>query len=427
MNRQSPKLFQKVRVLDPIHHSDHRADILIVDDQIAAVETHLPTPSSETEVINAEALIFAPGLTDLYSHSGEPGHEERDTLHSLAAAAAAGGFTTLAILPDTHPAIDSAPIVQSLKTQNQLLKNSPEPKAQLEFWGALTLQGAGKQMAELLQLLEAGAIGFSNDQPLTDLSMLRRILEYLQPFNYPIAFTPADLSLRGNGVLREGLDSLRLGLTGDPAISETAALAAILEIVSLTQCPVHLMRISTQRGVELISQAKDKGLPITASTTWMHLLLDTTAAASYDPHLRLTPPLGNPSDRLALIDAVAEGVIDAIAIDHIGYTYEEKAVGFSEAPPGVIGLEFALPLLWQAFVFTGQWSALQLWQALSANPRRCLNQDPLKLSVGQPLNAVLFDPQKTWLVNSDTTHSLSTNSFWWGERVTGKVIDIWIP
>ena len=237
-------------------------------------------------------------------------------------------------------------------------------------------------MTELLLLLEAGVIGFSNDQPLTDLSMLRRILEYLQPLNCPIALTPADLSLRGNGVLREGLDSVRLGLTGDPAISETAALAAILEVVALTQCPMHLMRISTWRGVELISEAKARGLPITASTTWMHLLLDTTAVASYNPHLRLTPPLGDPSDRLALIDAVAEGVIDVIAVDHIGYTYEEKAVGFSEAPSGAIGLELALPLLWQTFVDSGQWSALQLWQALSANPRRCLNQQSLSLSPG---------------------------------------------
>ena len=185
------------------------------------------------------------------------------------------------------------------------------------------------------------------------------------------------------------------------------------------------MRVSTRRGVELIASAKACGLPVTASTTWMHLLLDTEAVKNYDPNLRLEPPLGNQTDREALIEAVKHGVLEAIAVDHTPYTYEEKTVAFAEAPPGVIGLELVLPLLWQRFVASGEWSALTLWQALSDGPQRCLQQEPIRCAVGQKAELVLFDPQQTWTVEPKTLKSCCANTPWLGKQITGRVVRTW--
>jgi dihydroorotase len=185
------------------------------------------------------------------------------------------------------------------------------------------------------------------------------------------------------------------------------------------------MRVSTRRGVELITDAKARGIPVTASTTWMHLLLSTDAIDLYNPNLRLEPPLGNPSDVEALRQAVKQGVIDAIAVDHSPYTYEEKTLAFAEAPPGAIGLELVLPLLWQNFVATGEWTALELWQALSTKPQFCWQQQPLSLASGQKAELILFDPNLTWTVEQKTLKSLSSNTPWLGKQITGRVLQIW--
>ena len=236
---------------------------------------------------------------------------------------------------------------------------------------------------------------------------------------------PTSLQLRDKGVMREGFPSIPSGLPGDPSFSETAALAALLEIVAIVRTPLHIMRVSTARGVELIAEAKQRGLPVTASVTWLHLLLDTEAVGSYDPHLRLDPPLGNSSDRLALADGVKSGVIDAIAIDHSPYTYEEKTVAFAEAPPGAIGLELALPVLWEKLVMGGTWTGLQWWRALSVGPQVCLGQKPLACTVGEVAELVLFDPQQTWIADRNTLFSRSANTSWWGEEIRGKVLSVW--
>ena len=175
----------------------------------------------------------------------------------------------------------------------------------------------------------------------------------------------------------------------------------------------------------MITQRKEDGLPITASTTWMHLLLDTTAVESYDPSMHLEPPLGNSKDMMALREGVKTGIIDAIAIDHSPYTYEEKTVSFAEAPPGAIGLELALPLLWQNLVATGEFTPLELWQALSRNPAHCLKQEPSVIAPGKKAEMVLFDPQSNWKVEAKNLYTLSHNTPWWGQEVTGKVLQTW--
>ncbi len=416
-----PQLFQQVRILDPISHTDRSGDILVTDSstllkdrviQEVRATTELP---AELEISRGQHLIFAPGLVDLYSHSGTPGHEERETIASLLAAAKAGGFVSVNILPDTLPALDRVSSIISLdrhyRQVAELIPNCPE----LGYWGALTEEVAGKSMTELAELATTNITGWADGRAIADPVLLRNLLEYLKPYHRPIALYACDRQLRGNGIARSGVAALRYGLPLDPASSETAALATTIEIIANVGTPVHLMRISTRRGVELIAAAKQRGVPITASTTWLHLIANTTDLATYNPSLRLNPPLGTLADQLALIEGIKTGVLDAIAIDHSPYTYEEKTVAFGEAPPGAIGLELALPLLWQNLVVTGRLTALELWQALSVNPARCLDRSP-------PTQSILFDSQQSWQVKIGNLKSLSHNTSWLGREIQGKLI-----
>ncbi|MBD2001396.1 dihydroorotase [Leptolyngbya sp. FACHB-541] len=412
------ELFRQVRLLDPVSDSDRVADVLVADGVIQQVEAQIADLLEDVEICDRPNLILAPGLVDLYSHSGEPGYESRETLDSLMQSALAGGFTRLALLPDTDPAIDNPAGVERMRSLLRLAGPIP----QVDFWGALTTQVKGEQMTELAELAAAGAIGFADGRPLQNWALVRRLLEYCQPLGKPIAFSCCDRQLAGNGVVREGLESMQLGLPGSPAIAETIALAALLECVETIGTPVHIMRVSTARSVELIRAAKSRGLPITASTTWMHLLLNTSDVQSYDPSLRLEPPLGNSPDQAALVQGLEEGVLDAIAIDHTPYTYEEKTVSFAEAPPGAIGLELALPLLWQKFVETGNWEGRSLWRYLSTNPALCLGQTPAQLQPGQVAELTLFDPHHRWQITPQALKSLSTNTPWLGREVTGRIL-----
>jgi dihydroorotase len=437
----SSELLQNVRVLDPVSKNDRIADILIAEGKIQAIESKIAEIPAGAQVRDCRGLILGPGLVDLYSHSGEPGFEERETLESLLQAAAAGGFTRVAVLPDTSPPLDN---LAGLALLQQSIRKFPSPQPRLYFWGALTVDVKGQQMAELAELAGGGTIaGFADGFSLSNPSLVRRLLEYTKPLGKTVALWPCDRTLAGNGVAREGAVSVRLGLPGIPASAETSALAALLELVASAGTGVHIMRVSCARSVELIREAKARGLPVSASVTWMHLLLDVeaisgnsqdeiegkkgfSAAFPYDPNLRLEPPLGNSDDRLALVRAVKDGIIDAIAIDHNPFTYEEKTVAFADAPPGAIGLELALPLLWQNLVETGEFSALELWRVLSAGPAVCLGQTPATAAPGVPAELILFDPKLTWNVRADNLKSRSANTPWWGQELTGKVLQTWI-
>ncbi|MEH1884250.1 MULTISPECIES: dihydroorotase [unclassified Nostoc] len=423
------ELLQKVRVIDPVSEIDELFDVLIADGFIKEVASHIADIHPDTQIRDCQGLVLGPGLVDLYSHSGEPGFEERETLLSLLKSAAAGGFTRVSILPDTSPAIDNPALVAQLQQKraednlSPLLPCSPAPL--LHIWGAITLDVAGKQMTELADLASAGVVGFTDGKPFENLALVRRVLEYLQPLGKPVAFWPSDRQLTANGVMREGVDALRFGLPPIPASAETTAIAAMLELVAAIGTPVHIMRVSTSRSVELIASAKAAGLPITASTTWMHLLLDTKAVKSYHTSLHLDPPLGNPSDVAALRAGVRTGVIDAIAIDHTPYSYEEKVQAFAEAPPGAIGLELALPLLWQYLVETEEFTALQLWRALSVSPAECLGQKVSAILPHQPAELTLFDPQQIWKVERKSLYTLSQNTPWLGQQMKGHVVQTW--
>lgn len=413
---------KQVRVLDPPSQVDRVADVLIDDGKILEISEPGVSAVSGSEERDCSGLVLAPGLVDLYSHSDDPGFETRETLASLTASAIAGGFTRLTLLPDTQPPLDNADGLARLKAQLP-----PDLPLQVQAWGAMTQNLEGQQLVEYADLIQAGVVGFSDGGSVQNSILLRRLCEYLETESYPIALWPCDPALAGSGVIREGIDALRLGLSESPTTAETSVLAALLEIVSETQIPVHIMRVSTARSVELIQTAKARGVPITASTTWMHVLGNSQSLYTYNVNWRLDPPVGNSQDQEALIRGLEMGVIDAIAIDHHAYTYEEKTVAFSAAPPGAIGLELALSLLWQAFVTTERWSPLTLWQRLSTSPSHCLGQTPPRVQVDQPAEMVLFDPQQSWSANTQTLKSLSQNTPWYGQSLTGRVIQTWYP
>ena len=423
---QRMELLQQVRVIDPARQVDRVADVAIANGNIVEIADRLTDYPPQAVKVEGSGLILGTGLVDLYSHSSEPGNEARETLTDLAYAAAAGGFTQVGILPDTLPAIDNLEVLSALVYKSRCLNldSSDLSLPKLHFWGA-GYDISGKQMNELAELSPA-VIGFASNYSLANLGLLRQTLEYVRAWQKPVAIALERNELSGDGVVREGEISLRYGMSGNPGFSEAAIIAAVLEIVAEIMTPVHIMRVSTQRGVELIANAKSRGVMITASTTWMHLLQDSNAISSYDPNLRLEPPLGEPKDRLALIEGVKQGIIDAIAIDHRAYTYEEKTIPFALAPPGAIGLELAISLLWQELVASGRWTALELWQALSSRPRQCLQQQPTAIAVGQSAELMLFDPQKTWTVDRNSLKSPAYNTLWYGREITGRVIKTWV-
>ncbi len=407
------QLFQQVRVLDPITRIGRSVDIVVIDGIIEEVSATTQLPA-DLEITPGQHLILAPGLVDLYSHSGTPGHEERESIESLLLAAQAGGFVQVNILPDTFPALDRASSIISFDREYHQIAAQIPNCPQLGYWGALTEGVAGKTMTELSELSTTNISGWADGNPIANPTLIRHLLEYLKPFNRPISLYALDRSLRGNGLARAGVDALKYGLPIDPISSETAALAAIIEIIADIGTPIHLMRISTRRGVEIIAAAKQRGLPITASTTWLHLIADTTDLATYNPNFKLDPPLGTSDDRIALIEGIKTGMLDAIAIDHSPYTYEEKTVAFGEAPAGAIGLELALPLLWKHLVTTGKLSPLELWAALSTKPAQCLQQSP-------PTQLILFDTQAAWTVTARNLKSRSASTAWLGSEMIGKV------
>ncbi len=415
------EFLQQVRILDPSSNHDRIGDVLLDRGIIKAIGPTLPIPDSAL-VLEGQGCVLGPGLTDLYSRSGEPGHEERETLESLLRSAIAGGFTTLNLLPNTTPALDNPGQLAWMRHHaNTLAAIGPK----LQFWGALTANTSGQQLCEFGEL-ESHVIGFSDGKPAPAALMLRRILDYLQPpLGKPIMLWPCDADLTGKGTIRDGVNALKFGLPGVPSSAETVPIAMILELLRETPTPVHLMRISTARAVELIAAAKSEGLPITASVTWQHLLYDTNNLQTYDPNLRLLAPLGNPADRIALVQAVKSGIIDAIAIDHSGYTYEEKTVAFGETIPGAIGFEFALAELWNGLVKPETLTALELWRSLSQHPMSCLKQTLQSIQPGSVESLILFDPNEHWSVTEQTLNSRSHNTHLLNQISQGRVIKAW--
>lgn len=405
-----------VRILDPLTQQDRVGDVVIRDRTIEAVGKSLDSPGEDLQEIDGRGCILGPGLVDLYSQTGEPGYESRETLAQLLKAATDGGFTRVGILPNTMPAVDSpAQVAQRLGANTE--------GAQILPWGAITRGARGERLTDLGEMITAGVVGFADGSPLDNGQMVQRLLEYTRFLPVPLALWPSDHAQ--TGVCRDGADAIRLGLSPLSMTAETKPLSALLEDVALGDRPVHLMRVSTARSVDLIRDAKARGLPVTASVTWLHLLFSTADLDSYSPSLRLAPPLGTPADQAALIAGLEDGTLDAIAVDHCAHSYEEKAVPFAVAPPGAIGLQLVLPVLWHAFVVPQRWTALQLWSYLSLHPAQCLGIKTTPIQGGTPTDLVLFDPHHGWVATSETLGCDVINTVYGHQTIQGRAKCVW--
>ena len=392
------------RLIDPASNLDRTGDVAIANGRIVGLGD--VTDFGAERTVDATGLIVAPGLVDLCARLREPGHEHEGLLESELAAAAAGGVTSLVCPPDTDPVLDEPGLVEMLKFRARKLS-----RCRLFPLGALTRQLQGSALTEMAELTEAGCIGFSQAEvAVKDTLVLSRALQYAATYGYTVWLRPQDAWL-GGGVAASGAVATRLGLSGVPAAAETVALHTIFELVRATGARVHLCRLSSAAGVELVRAAKREGLPVTADVSINSLHLSDVDIGYFDSAMRLTPPLRQGRDRDALRAGLADGTIDALVSDHMPVTTDEKAVPFAEATPGATGLELllSLSLRW------AQDSGLPLSRALAvvtAEPVRVLGSTlgSLAASAGRLVeggvaDVCVFDAGASWAVTPEALAS----------------------
>ncbi len=404
------------RVVDPASGRDETASVWIADGRIAAIGA-APSGLRADETIDAQGLVACPGLVDLSARLREPGLEYKATLESEMSAAAAGGVTTLACPPDTDPPLDEPGLVEMLKGRASGVRGT-----RVHPLGALTTGLRGERIAEMVELAEAGCIGFfQGNAPLPDNGTLLQAMRYAATFGFTVWLRPQDAALARGGVAHEGEVATRLGLPPIPAIAETVALHTILDLMEATGARVHLARLSTGAAIELVAQAKARGAPLTCDVGVHHLHLSDRDIAGFDSRANLAPPLRDPSDRERLRRALAEGIVDAVCSDHTPVDEDAKLVPFGEAEPGATALELLLPLTLQ----WGRECRLDLVRTLSAvtsRPAAVLGVDAGTLAVGAPADVCLFDPAREWIVRPEALASQGKNTPFLGLVLTGRVV-----
>jgi dihydroorotase len=403
------------RVVDPAQDLDRVTRIYVADGTVAALHEAPPRWRAE-RVIDAHGLVVTPGFVDLAARLREPGFEHKATLASELAAAAAGGVTGLACPPDTDPPLDEPGLVQMLKHRARVLN-----QAHVYPIGALSLGLAGHTLTEMSELAEAGCVAFSHaDVPLPDTQMLFRALQYAGTFRHRVWLRPQDSHLARGGVAHDGEVATRLGLPGIPVSAETIALATIFALVRETGVGVHLCRISSASGVDMVRAAKAEGLPVTCDVDVHHLHLCDVDIGWFDPLANLMPPLRGTRDRAALRAGLADGTIDAACSDHTPVDDDDKQVPFGEAEPGATGLELLLPL-------TLKWAAeddvplSRAIAAIAARPAHILGVAPATLRPGSAADLAIFDPAEPWVVRRDTLRSQGKNTPFLGIELVGRV------
>jgi dihydroorotase len=415
-------LIQNGRVIDPASGFDQTADVAIAAGRIVAVG-QLPADFKPNRVIDAHGCIVAPGLVDLAARLREPGQEHAGMLESEMAAAVAGGVTCLVCPPDTDPVLDEPGLVEMLRYRAEKLH-----QARVLPLGALTVGLKGDVLTEMGQLTAAGCVGFSQAEvPIASTQVLQRALQYASTFGYTVWLRPQELHL-GKGVAASGPLATRMGLSGVSVAAETIALHTIFELVRSTRARVHLCRISSAQGVELIRKAKAEGLPVTADVSINSLHLTDADMGYFDSRSRLTPVLRQQRDRDALRAGLADGTIDALVSDHTPVDADAKALPFAEAEPGATGME----LLWSLALKWGQEAALPVPQVLSrltADPARVLGttlgnlQDSVgHLAVGGVADVCVLSTEGHWLVSEASLRTQGKSTPFSGYELPGRVL-----
>jgi dihydroorotase len=411
----SEYLLRGGRIVDPVARRDEVGDLLIRDGRIADVSS-----AGDAETIDAGGLVISPGFVDMHTHVREPGREDEETIASASAAAAAGGYTAIVAMPNTDPVADSAAVVEkvwALGRDKGLVDVMPA--------GALTRSLGGEKMADLGEMARSPASVrlFTDDgHGVQNALVARRAMEYLVAFDGIYAEHCEDAALAAGGQMHEGELSASLGLRGIPAAAEELMAARDIALARLTGCRLHLLHVSTAGTVELVRRAQQDGVTVTAEAAPHHFALTDEALSTYDPNLKVNPPLRAESDRAAVVAGVADGTIAVIATDHAPHSLEEKDREFEFAPPGIIGLETVLALTITHLVEPGHLSLSGAIERLSCAPARILGLDDHggPLTAGRPAHVSVFDPTATWTVDPTAFHSRSSNSAWGGSTLTGR-------
>jgi len=401
------------------------ADVLVVDGVIADVATSIAAPSGASEV-DARDCWVGPGFVDLHTHLREPGREEAETIESAARAAALGGYSALVAMPNTEPALDNVALVSFV------LERGAKTALDIAVAGAITQGRRGEHLAPMAEMAALGVRLFTDDGVgVQDPSLMRRALVYAKPLGVRLAQHCEDELLAGGGSMNEGLLSGRLGLAGRPALAEELMVMRDIELVRVTGAALHFLHLSTARSVAMVVGARAQGLPVSCEVAPHHLTLDETACSTFDPTFKVHPPLRTRDDVEALRAALVRGEIDAVATDHAPHAPELKDLPFDEAPAGMLGLEHAAALAFEA-LGGDACDPLRFFEVMSRGPALIaqLRRDDARVrhsahggavAVGDDANLVVFDPQARWIVDRSSLASRSTNTPYDGRELMGRV------
>jgi len=410
--------FVNARLLDPASGLDEAGAILVEDGRISDLGNGLfreGVPEGVTE-IDCGGHCLAPGLIDMRVQLREPGEEYKETIESAGRAAAAGGITSMVGLPNTDPVVDDVAGLEFVARRAREAK-----RVKVYSYGAVTRDLNGSEMTELGLLKEYGAVAYTDGlKAVANAQVMRRALSYALTFDALIVQHPEEPRL-AKGDMNEGEVSTRLGLTGIPAAAEVMMLERDLRLVELTGGRYHAAHITTKASVDAIRRAKDQGLRVTCDTAPHYFILNEHAVGDYRTFAKVSPPLRTEEDRQAIQDAVADGTIDIIASDHSPHDQESKRLPFTQAEPGIVGLETLLPLSLQLY-HNGALSLLELLSRLTLRPAELLGFDSGRLAKGRPADLVIFDPDASWRVEPDNFLSKSHNSPFEGHPVQGRAL-----
>ncbi len=409
-----------VRLVDPASDRDEVLDIWVESGVITALgkgAMAAKTKTASDRVIDGHQLVLTPGLWELHAQLGEPGLEYREDLASGLAAAAAGGFTHVCSRPDTSPVNDRRAITEAL-----LAKAGELAQARLMPIAAATDGLSGKQLAEVGDLLDAGAVAVSNGpHSIPEASLMRRLLQYCHSFDALMMQCPQDPSLSAGGLMHEGAVSTRMGLRGWPAQAEEIALGRDLVLAKLCDARYHATSLSCAQSVDLLRRAKNDGVKVSADVSAHHLTFTDENLGEYDPRFLVEPPLRSAADRQALLTALAEGVIDCVSSDHNPQTALDTECELELSAPGISGLQTCLSALWQ-FVASGQLEARRAVAALTTGPAKVLGSSAPSLRVDELADFALFSPDRTWQVSPNALRSRGKNTPWLNRQMTGQVL-----
>ncbi len=409
----SKMIIKSGRIIDPSSGADGVGDILIEDGRIAEISDKLNY--NVDNVINAEGMIVAPGLVDMHVHLREPGFTEKEDIISGCEAAAAGGITSLAAMPNTNPAVDSSEIINFIKDTAENAKVNVYPVA------AITKGLNGNNLTDFEGLKKAGAIAFSDDgYPVSNAKLMLDAMVRADSLAIPILAHSEDVRISDGGIMNEGEISSVLGVKGVPAAAENVGVAREIALAMSTDTSVHICHVSTAMAVKMIRAAKMNNIKITAETCPHYFSLDDSLLSTRDADYRMSPPLREHEDRIEVIKGIVDGTIDAIATDHAPHTVEEKS-NFVHAPNGSIGLETSLSAGITVLVNGGHITLTKLIELMSTTPAKILGIDGGTLNIGAPADIVIFSDEEKWRVDVNKLHGKSKNSAFKGIELTGKV------